>query len=45
MLAVVTVPQSKVAPVVVEEAVRVVLFNAQVKVAGGAMLTLGLTIF
>jgi hypothetical protein len=40
-LAVVTVPQLKVAPVVVDDAVIVMLVTAQVSVAGGAMLTLG----
>jgi len=38
---VVTVPQLKVAPVVVDDAVMVTLVTAQVSVAGGAMLTLG----
>jgi len=38
---VVTVPQLKVAPVVVDDAVIVMLVTAQVSVAGGAMLTLG----
>jgi hypothetical protein len=41
LLAVVTVPQLKVAPAVVEEAVMVTLVTAQVSIAGGAMLTLG----
>jgi len=40
-VAVVTVPQLKVAPVVVDDAVMVTLVTAQVSVAGGAMLTLG----
>ena len=40
-MAVVTVPQLKVAPAVVEEAVMVMLVTAQLSVAGGAMLTLG----
>jgi len=40
-VAVVTVPQLKVAPVVVDDAVIVTLVTAQVSVAGGAMLTLG----
>jgi hypothetical protein len=38
---VVTVPQLKVAPVVVDDAIMVTLVTAQVSVAGGAMLTLG----
>jgi hypothetical protein len=41
LVAVVTVPQLKVAPVVVDDAVMVTLVTAQVSVAGGAMLTLG----
>ena len=41
LAAVVTVPQLKVAPVVVDDAVIVTLVTAQVSVAGGAMLTLG----
>jgi hypothetical protein len=41
LVAVVTVPQLKVAPVVVDDAVIVTLVTAQVSVAGGAMLTLG----
>ena len=45
MVAVVPVPQSNVTPVVVEEVVRVILVTEQVRVAGGAMPTLGLTIF
>jgi len=40
-VAVGTVPQLKVAPVVVDEAVMVMLVIAQVSVAGGAMLRLG----
>jgi hypothetical protein len=41
LVAVGTVPQLKVAPVVVDEAVMVMLVIAQVSVAGGAMLRLG----
>ena len=38
-------PQSKVAPPVEEEAVRLIFVTTQVIIAGGAMLTLGVTIF
>ena len=41
LLAVVTVPQLKVAPALVDEAVMVMLVIAQVSVAGGAILRLG----
>ena len=46
MVAVVTPPpQLNVAPVVVDEAVKVSLVRTQVKTVGDAMLAFGLTIF